>query len=51
MLLQERRKFGPLGWNIPYEYNSSDWSACVQFFLNHLDEIDPKKVMTMIYQL
>jgi len=49
-VVQERRKFGSLGWNIPYEFTDGDLQICTKqlnMYLNEYDDI-PYKVLKYI---
>jgi len=49
-VIQDRRKFGPLGWNIRYDFTDGDLMMCqkqIQMLLNEYDEI-PYRVIRVL---
>eukprot|EP00163_Fabomonas_tropica_P009439 TRINITY_DN1923_c0_g1_i1.p1 TRINITY_DN1923_c0_g1~~TRINITY_DN1923_c0_g1_i1.p1 ORF type:complete len:2652 (-),score=902.80 TRINITY_DN1923_c0_g1_i1:9-7298(-) len=40
-IIQERRKFGPIGWNIPYEWNTSDLQVSIRMLREYVNTPDP----------
>lgn len=48
-IIQERKKFGPLGWNIKYEFNDSDRECALENLKMFLvDEHIPWDALTFI---
>jgi len=39
-ILVERKKFQTLGWNVPYDFNDSDFMVCENLLSLYLDEYD-----------
>ena len=45
-VVQERRKYGKIGWNIPYDFNESDFRVCMSILNTYLtksyENADPR---------
>jgi len=48
-VIQERRKFGPLGWNIRYEFNDSDLETSTEITHNMLELDGPIPWDTLLF--
>ncbi|CAD7943415.1 unnamed protein product [Amoebophrya sp. A25] len=49
-VIQDRRKFGPIGWNIPYGFTTEDLTTCrrqLMSFINQYEEV-PIKVLLFL---
>ena len=49
-IAQDRRKFGPIGWNIAYAFTKEDFDVCQKQLKLFLDEYDaiPYKVLNFL---
>lgn len=48
--VQDRRKFGPIGWNIMYKFTAEDYMVCVKQLKSFLDDYDdiPYRVLQFL---
>ena len=37
-VVQERRKYGKIGWNISYDFNESDFQVCMEILKTYLQK-------------
>jgi hypothetical protein len=50
-VVQERRRFGPLGWNIPYGFSDADLSSCLLQVHDMLEDTGADKLPFEVLRL
>lgn len=48
-ILQDRRKFGPIGWNIPYGFTFEDLVTCRRQLRSFVDDYDEPPLKSLIF--
>ena len=48
-VIQDRRKFGPIGWNIPYGFTTEDLTTCRRQLMTFINQYDKAPIKVLLF--